>query len=63
LLVTAIATWDRDGCAAPGEPGRFVLLRPQREWLREVVKESYDKRKKESDRIADRDKWVGARAE
>jgi hypothetical protein len=48
LLVVAITTWDKDRCAKDGEPGRFTLTGPIRPWIRGVLKESYDKRIRES---------------
>lgn len=48
MLVVAITNWNRDSCAQSGEPGRFTLTGPYRPWLRSVLKESYDRRKRES---------------
>ena len=45
LLVGAITSWNKRGCAEPGEPGRFTLVRPYVPWIREVLKETYDRRK------------------
>jgi serine protease 33 len=44
LLVVAVATWDKESCAREGEPGRFTLTGPYRDWIRGVLKASYAKR-------------------
>ena len=63
LLVVAIASWDRDDCAAPGEPGRYTLLGSYRDWIRQVLEASHDKRKAESRREFDPTRWIGNREE
>ena len=59
LLVVAIASWDRDDCAAPGEPGRFTLTGPYRPWIRDVLEASHEQRKQRSQRIYDPAQWGG----
>jgi len=61
LLVVAIASWDRDDCASSGEPGRYTLLGSYRDWIREVLEASHDKRKAESQREFDPARWIGKR--
>lgn len=48
LIVVAIASWDRDECAPDGEPGRFTPVGPHRDWMRATMKDSYDRRKRNS---------------
>jgi secreted trypsin-like serine protease len=53
LLVFAIATWDEDHCAAEGEPGRYTPAAIYRDWIRDVVSDSYTKRQKASQAVPD----------
>ncbi len=59
LLVVAIATPRGKTCDAPGAPGRFTLVRTHQTWIRNVVRDSYDRRKAASMRILDPGKWEG----
>ena len=47
-VLIAIAVWDRDECAAAGEPGWYLPLGPYRPWIRDTVRASYERRKAQS---------------
>ncbi len=48
-LVVGVTSFDAPSCDAEGTPGRFTLTAPYRDWMREVMHESYAQRMAESE--------------
>lgn len=45
MVVIAVTSFEDKRCAPDGKPGRFTLTAPYRDWIRQVLEESYAARK------------------